>query len=145
MMRLLRACLLGMALVSPAFAEPEWTVIETGRAGFHWSFSLKVNPERVPPGGVIANESRWSEPPANGSAIWYFAGADGRTAHIFVIFQEFSKPASRVVEIERRPILLTLDQEDTASLTLFPVHAKAVTLKLKRNPDQTLSVSVPPK
>ncbi len=134
MMRLLGACLLGMALVSPAFAEPEWTVIETGRAGFHWSFSLKVNPERVPPGGVIANESRWSEPPANGSAIWYF-----------VIFQEFSKPASRVVEIERRPILLTLDQEDTASLTLFPVHAKAVTLKLKRNPDQTLSVSVPPK
>ena len=89
--------------------------------------------------------SRRCEPPANGSAIWYFAGADGRTAHIFVIFQEFSKPASRVVEIERRPILLTLDQEDTASLTLFPVHAKAVTLKLKRNPDQTLSVSVPPK
>jgi hypothetical protein len=145
MMQIFAAWLLGMTLVSPAFAEPEWTVIETGRAGFHWSFSLKVNPERVPPGGVIANESRWSEPPANGSAIWYFAGADGRTAHIFVIFQEFSKPASRVVEIERRPILLTLDQEDTASLTLFPVHAQAVTLKLKRNPDQTLSVSVPPK
>jgi hypothetical protein len=94
---------------------------------------------------VIANESRWSEPPASGSAIWYFAGTDGRTAHFFVIFQEFSKPASRIVEVERRPILVTLDPEDTASLTLFPVHAKSVTVKLKRNPDQTLSVSVPPK
>jgi len=145
MRRLLVAWLLGMALVSTASAEPEWIVVETGRAGLYWSFSLKVNPERVPPGGVIANESRWSEPPASGSAIWYFAGTDGRTAHFFVIFQEFSKPASRIVEVERRPVLVTLDPEDTASLTLFPVYAKSVTVKLKRNPDQTLSVSVPPK
>jgi len=145
MKRLLVAWLLGMALASSASAEPEWTVVEAGRAGFHWSFSLKVNPERIPPGGVIANESRWSEPPASGTAIWYFAGTDGRTAHIFVIFQEFSKPAARIVEIERRPILVTLDQEDTASLTLSPVHAKSVTLKLKRNPDQTISVALPPK
>jgi hypothetical protein len=145
MRRLLVAWLLGAALVSTASAEPEWTVVETGRAGLYWSFSLKVNPERVPPGGVIANESRWSEPPASGSTIWYFAGTDGRTAHFFVIFQEFSKPASRIVEVERRPILVTLDPEDTASLTLFPVHAKSVTVKLTRNPDQTLSVSVLPK
>lgn len=145
MKRLLVAWLLGMALASTASAEPEWTVVETGRAGFHWSFSLKVNPERIPPGGVIANESRWSEPPASGSAIWYFAGTDGRTAHIFVIFQEFSKPAARIVEVERRPILITLDAEDAASLTLFPVHAKSVTVKLKRNPDQTISASLPPK
>jgi hypothetical protein len=145
MKRLLVAWLLGMALASTAAAEPEWTVVETGRAGFHSSFSLKVNPERIPPGGVIANESRWSEPPASGSTIWYFAGADGRTAHIFVIFQEFSKPAARIVEVERRPILITLDPEDTAALTLLPVHAKPVTVKLKRNPDQTISVSLPPK
>jgi hypothetical protein len=145
MRRLLVAWLLGMTLLSTASAEPEWIVVETGRAGLYWSFSLKVNPERVPPGGVIANESRWSEPPASGSTIWYFAGTDGRTAHFFVIFQEFSKPASRIVEVERRPVLVTLDPEDTASLTLFPVHAKSVTVKLKRNPDQTLSVSVPPK
>jgi hypothetical protein len=136
MKRLLVAWLLGMALASTAAAEPEWTVVETGRAGFHTSFSLKLNPERIPPGGVIANESRWSEPPA---------GTEGRTAHIFVIFQEFSKPAARIVEIERRPILVTLDQEDTASLTLFPLHAKPVTVKLKRNSDQTISVSLPPK
>ena len=145
MKRLLVAWLLGMALASSAAAEPEWTVVETGRAGFHWSFSLKVNPERIPPGGVIANESRWSEPPSSGTAIWYFAGTDGRTAHIFVIFQEFSKPAARIVEIERRPILVTLDQEDTASLTLFPLHAKSITVKPKRNPDQTISVSLPPR
>jgi hypothetical protein len=144
--RLLVAWLLGLALASPASStEPEWTVVETGRAGLYWSFSLKVNPDRVPPGGVIANESRWSEPPASGTAIWYYAGTDGRTAHFFVIFQEYSKPAARILEIERRPILVTFDQEDAASITLFPVHAKSVALKLKRNPDQTISVSVPPK
>ena len=70
MKRLLVAWLLGMALASTASTEPEWTVVEAGRAGFHWSFSLKLNPDRVPPGGVIANESRWSEPPASGSGAW---------------------------------------------------------------------------
>src|SRR2546422_9215011 len=108
MKRLLVAWLLGMALASTASAEPEWTVVETGRAGFHWSFSLKVNPERIPPGGVIANESRWCEPPASGSAIWYFAGTGGGTAHLFVIFHEFSKTAARIVEGESRPRLISL-------------------------------------
>src|SRR5438132_13351927 len=114
MKRLLVAWLLGMALASTASAEPEWTVVETGRAGFHWSFSLKVNPERIPPGGVIANESRWSEPPASGSAIWYFAGTHGGSADIFVIFEDFSRPAARIGEDERRHILTTIDPEDAA-------------------------------
>jgi len=38
-----------------AAGEPEWPVIETGRAGFYWSFSLRTNPEPVPPGGTIAS------------------------------------------------------------------------------------------
>ena len=96
-------------------------------------------------GGTIASEARWSEPPVAGSATWYFAGVDGRTVHIFVIFQEFSKTAARIMEIERRPILLTLDQDDIASLTLLPLHAKPTVLKLKRNGDDSLSVAVQPK
>ena len=144
MKRLLLALIFGLLPVSVACGEVEWPVIETGKAGMYWSFALRTNPEPVPPGGIIANEARWSEPPLSGTAVWYFAGVDVRTAHIFIIFQEYSKAASRVVETERRPILLTLDQDDSALLTLLPIHAKPVTLLLKWNPDQSLSVSVQP-
>ncbi len=145
MKHLLAVWLLALLLVSAASAEQEWTVVETGRAGLYWSFSLRLNAEPVPPGGVIANESRWSEPPLNATTLWYFAGVEGQTAHIFLIFQEFSKSAARIVEIERRPILLTLDKDDVAALTLLPVHAKPVIVKLKRNADQSVSVSLQPK
>jgi hypothetical protein len=131
--------------VSSMAAEAEWPVIETGRANFYWSFSLRANPDLVPPGGVIANEARWAEPPLAGSMIWYFAGVNGQTVHIYTIFQEFSKSAGRVLEIERRPILLTLDDDDVASLTLLPLHAKPRVLKLKRSPDESLSVTIQPK
>jgi hypothetical protein len=131
--------------LASAAGEPEWPVIETGRAGFYWSFSLRTNPESVPPGGTIASEARWAEPPLAGSMIWYFAGVSGQTVHLFVIFQEFSKSAARVIEIERRPILLTLDSEEVATLTLLPLHAKPAVLKLKRNGDESLTVSVQPK
>ena len=145
MKRLVLALLL-VLLPAPAIAgEAEWPVIETGRAGLYWSFSLRTNPEPVPPGGVIANEARWSEPPLAGSVLWYFAGVSGQTVHLFVIFQEFNKPTARVLEIERRPILLTLDKDDAASLTLLPLHAKPVVLRLKRNADESLTVSVQPK
>jgi len=140
--RLLLAMLFVLLPVWVAAGETEWPVIEAGRAGMYWSFSLRLNPEPVPPGGTIASEARWSEPPVAGSATWYFAGVDGRTVHIFVIFQEFSKTAARIMEIERRPILLTLDQDDIASLTLLPLHAKPTVLKLKRNGDDSLSVAV---
>ena len=97
------------------------------------------------PGGTIASEARWAEPPLAGSMIWYFAGVSGQTVHLFVIFQEFSKSAARVIEIERRPIFLTLDSEEVATLTLLPLHAKPAVLKLKRNGDESLTVSVQPK
>lgn len=130
---------------SSAVGEAEWPVIEAGRAGLNWSFSLRSNPDPVPPGGTIASESRWSELPLTGSVVWYFAGVDGKTVHVFVIFQEFNKAAARVVEIERRPIYLTLDEADVAFLTLQPLHAKRAVLKLKRNADESLTVSVQPK
>ena len=142
----MRGIVLAMLLLflpSPSVAgEAEWPVIESGRAGLNWSFSLRTNPELVPPGGTVASEAHWSEVPLMGSVVWYFAGVDGRTVHVFVIFQEFSKAAARVVEIERRPILLTLDDSDVALLTLLPLHAKPTVLKLKRNADESLTVSV---
>ena len=145
-MRRLLLVMLLMVLPTPSAAgEAEWPVIETGRAGFYWAFSLRTNPDPVPPGGTIASEARWSEPPLAGSMVWYFAGVNGQTVHIFVIFQEFSKAAGRVIEIERRPILLTLDKDDVATLTLLPLHAKLAVLKLMRNGDESLTVSVPPK
>jgi hypothetical protein len=131
--------------MASAAGELEWPVIETGRAGFYWSFSLRTNPEPVPPGGTIASETRWAEPPLAGSMIWYFAGVSGQTVHLFVIFHEFSKSAARVIEIERRPILLTLGSEEVATLTLLPLHAKPAVLKLKRNGDESLTVSVQPR
>lgn len=143
--RLVLAVLLALLPVPSLAVETEWPVVETGRAGLYWSFSLRTNPEPVPPGGVIASEARWSEAPLVGSVVWYFAGVSGQTVHLFVIFQEFNKPAARVLEIERRPILLTLDKDDTAFLTLLPLHAKPVLLKLKRNADESLSVAVQPK
>ena len=145
MRRLLLALLLLLVPGGPAAAEVEWPVIETGRSSMYWSFSLRMNPEPVPPGGTIASEARWSEPPLVGSAVWYFAGVSGQTVHIFVIFQELSKTAGRLLEIERRPILLTLDEEETTALTLLPLYAKPVVLKLRRNADESLSVSVQPK
>jgi hypothetical protein len=145
MRRFLLVMLLMLLPMPLAAGEAEWPVIETGRAGFHWSFSLRTNPERVPPGGTIASEARWSEPPLVGSVVWYFAGVNGQTVHIFVIFQEFSKAAARVIEIERRPILLTLDKDDVTTLTLLPLHAKPAVLQLKRNGNESLTVSVPPK
>jgi hypothetical protein len=145
-MRGIVLAMLLLLLPSPSVAgEAEWPVIESGRAGLNWSFSLRTNPEPVPPGGTIASEARWSEVPLMGSVAWYFAGVDGRTIHVFVIFQEFSKSAARVVEIERRPILLALDDDDAAFLTLLPLHAKPAVLKLKRNADESLTVSVQPK
>jgi hypothetical protein len=145
MRRLLLVMLLLLLPASSVAGEVDWPVIETGRAGMNWSFSLRTNPEPVPPGGTIASEARWSEVPLMGSVVWYFAGVNGKTVHIFVIFQEFSKAAARVVEIERRPILVTLDDEDVASLTVLPLHAKPAVLKLKRNEDESLTVSVQPK
>ena len=145
MRRLVLALVLGLLSVSAAAGEAEWPVIEAGRAGMYWSFSLRSNPEPVPPGGTIASEARWSEPPLAGSVTWYFAGVDGRTVHVFVIFQQFSKAAARIMEIERRPIFLSLDNDDAASLTLLPMHAKPAVLKLRRNADESLSVSVQPK
>jgi hypothetical protein len=145
MRRLLLVMLLLLLPASSVAGEVDWPVIETGRAGMNWSFSLRTNPEPVPPGGTIASEARWSEVPLVGSVVWYFAGVNGKTVHIFVIFQEFSKAAARVVEIERRPILVTLDDEDVASLTVLPLHAKPAVLKLKRNEDESLTVSVQPK
>lgn len=145
MKRLLLLMLLVLLPWPSAAGEGEWPVIETGRAGFYWSFSLRTNPEPVPPGGTIASEARWAEPPLAGSVTWYFAGVSGQTLHIFVIFQEFSKTAARIIEIERRPILLTLDKDDVATLTLLPLHAKPAVLKLKRNGDESLTVSVQPK
>jgi len=143
--RLLLVVLLAVLPLPAAAGEVEWPVIETGRAGLYWSFSLRANPEPVPPGGTIASEARWSEPPLAGSVTWYFAGVSGQTVHIFVIFQEFSKPAARIMEIERRPILLTLDKDDVATLTLLPLHAKPAVLKLRRNGDESLTVTVQPK
>jgi len=143
----LAALLLPLVALGPGFAlaaETEWPVIQAGRAGFYWSFSLRFNPDPVPPGGVIANEARWSEPPQSGSVIWYFAGVNGQTAHIFVIFQEFSKAAGRVLEIEWRPAYLTLDN-DVATLTLLPLYAKPTVVKLKRSPDESLTVTLQPK
>ena len=137
--------LVGSLPASTMAAEPEWPVIQSGRAGFYWSFSLRFNPEPVPPGGVIANEARWSEPPQTGAVIWYFAGVNGQTVHIFVIFQEFSKAAGRVLEIERRPIYLTLDDDDVATLTLLPLYAKPTVLRLKRSADESLTVTLQPK
>jgi hypothetical protein len=145
MRRLLLVMLLLLLPASSVGGEVDWPVIETGRASMNWSFSLRTNPEPVPPGGTIASEARWSEVPLMGSVVWYFAGVNGKTVHIFVIFQEFSKAAARVVEIERRPILVTLDDEDVASLTVLPLHAKPAVLKLKRNEDESLTVSVQPK
>src|SRR6266542_1379079 len=98
-----------------------------------------------PPGGTIASEARWAESPLAGAVTWYFAGVSGQTVHVFVIFQEFSKTAARIIEIERRPVLLTLDKDDVATLTLLPLHAKPAVLKLKRNGDESLTVSGPPK
>ena len=69
---------------------------------------------------------------------------NGQTAHIFVIFQEFSKAAGRVLEIERRPIYITLD-DDVATLTLLPLYAKPTVVKLKRSPDESLTVTLQPK
>src|ERR1700687_1436105 len=123
MRRLLLVMLLLLLPASSVAGEVDWPVIETGRAGMNWSFSLRTNPEPVPPGGTIASEARWSEVPLVGSGGWYFARAHGQNVPIFVIFQEFSKAAARVVEIERRPILVTLDDEDVASLTVLPLHA----------------------
>src|SRR5499433_3355859 len=88
MIRTLRLAALLLTLValgprSILAAETEWPVIQAGRTGFHWSFSLRFNPDPVPPGGVIANEARWSEPPQSGSVIWSLRGgeqADG--AHL---------------------------------------------------------------
>ena len=128
MRRLLLVMLLLLLPASSVAGEVDWPVIETGRASMNWSFSLRTNPEPVPPGGTIASEARWSEVPLMGSVVWYFAGVNGKTVHIFVIFQEFSKAAARVVEIERRPILVTLDDEDVASLTVLPLHAKPAVL-----------------
>jgi hypothetical protein len=145
MRRLLLVMLLLLLPASSVAGEVDWPVIETGRASMNWSFSLRTNPEPVPPGGTIASEARWSEVPLMGSVVWYFAGVNGKTVHIFVIFQEFSKAAARVVEIERRPILVTLDDEDVASLTVLPLYAKPAVLKLKRNEDESLTVSVQPK
>ena len=145
MRRLLLVMLLLLLPASSVAGEVDWPVIETGRAGMNWSFSLRANPDPVPPGGTIASEARWSELPLMGSVVWYFAGVNGKTVHIFVIFQEFSKAAARVVEIERRPILVTLDDEDVASITVLPLHAKPAVLKLKRNEDESLTVSVQPK
>jgi len=125
-----------------AAGEAEWPVIETGRAGFYWSFSLRTNPEPVPPGGTIASEARWADLALIGSVVWYFAGVNGKTVHVFVIFQEFSKAAGRVIEIERRPILLTIDEADVTLLTVLPLHAKPAVLKMKRNADESLTVSV---
>ena len=143
--RLLLSVLLLLLPMPSAAGETDWPVIETGRASFYWSFSLRTNPEPVAPGGTIASEARWSESPLAGSVTWYFAGVNGQTVHIFVIFQEFSKAAARVMEIERRPILLTLDTDGIATLTLLPLHAKPAVLKLKRNDDESLTVSVQPK
>jgi len=137
--------LVALAPAAAMAAETEWPVIQEGRAGFYWSFSLRFNPDPVAPGGVIANEARWSEPPQSGSVIWYFAGVNGQTLHVFVIFQEFSKAAGRVLEIERRPIYLTLDDDDVATLTLLPLYAKPTVLKLKRSPDESLTVTLQPK
>jgi hypothetical protein len=143
---LLLALLLVVSMGGRSLAtEGEWPVIETGRANFYWSFSLRSNPDPVPPGGVIASEARWAEPPLTGSVIWYFAGLSGQTLHIFVIFQEFNKAAGRVLEIERRPIYLTLDKDDSALLTLLPLHAKPAVLKLKRNADESLAVALVPR
>jgi hypothetical protein len=143
--RLLLMMLLVVLPLPSAAGEVEWPVIETGRASFYWQFSLRTNPDPVPPGGTIASEARWAEPPLAGSVTWYFAGVSGQTVHVFVIFQEFSKAAARVIEIERRPILLTLDKDDVATLTLLPLHAKPAVLKLKRNGDESLTVSLQPK
>ena len=134
-----------LLLVLPASSvagETDWPVIETGRAGLNWSFSLRTNPEPVPPGGTIASEARWADLALIGSVVWYFAGVNRKTVHVFVIFQEFSKAAGRVIEIERRPILLTIDEADVTLLTLQPLHAKPAVLKLKRNADESLTVSV---
>src|SRR5262245_3857311 len=94
--------LVAMLLLAPAVAaagETEWPIVETGRAGLYWTFALRTNPGPVPPGGTIASEARWSEPPAAASVTWYFAGANGQTLHILVIYQEFNKVAGRVIEI----------------------------------------------
>ena len=137
--------LLAMAPVSSIAGEVEWPVLETGRAGLYWTFALRTNPEPVPPGGTIASEARWSEPPAAGSVTWYFAGMSGQTLHIFVIYQEFNKAAGRVLEIERRPIYLTLDDDERSSLTLIPLYAKPSVLKLQRNADESLTIAIQPK
>jgi len=142
MRRLFLAMLLLLLPASSVAGETDWPVIETGRAGLNWSFSLRTNPESVPPGGTIASEARWADLALIGSVVWYFAGVNGKTVHVFVIFQEFSKAAGRVIEIERRPILLTLDEADVTLLTLLPLHAKPAVLKLKRNGDEGLTVSV---
>jgi len=135
-----------LLMSAPSVAgEADWPVIETGRAGLNWSFSLRTNPEPVPPGGTIASEARWADLALIGSVVWYFAGVNRKTVHVFVIFQEFSKAAGRVIEIERRPILLTIDEADVTLLTVLPLHAKPAVLKLKRNADESLTVSVQPK
>jgi len=132
-----------LLMSAPSVAgEADWPVIETGRAGLNWSFSLRTNPEPVPPGGTIASEARWADLALIGSVVWYFAGVNGKTVHVFVIFQEFSKAAGRVIEIERRPILLSIDEAEVTLLTLLPLHAKPAVLKLKRNADESLTVSV---
>jgi hypothetical protein len=43
---------------SSVAGEVDWPVIETGRPSMNWSFSLRTNPEPVPPGGTIASEVR---------------------------------------------------------------------------------------
>ena len=136
------ALILLLAPASSLAGEPEWPVIETGRAGLYWTFALRANPEPVPPGGTIANEARWADPPQVGSVTWYFAGANGQTLHIFVIYQEFNKTAGRVLEIERRPIYITLDDDERSSLTLFPLYAKPAVLKLQRNADESLTIGI---
>ena len=74
MRRLLVTVSLLLLPVSSVGGEAEWPVIETGRAGLNWSFSLRANPDPVSPGGTIASEARWSELPLMGSVVWYFAG-----------------------------------------------------------------------
>src|SRR5437879_5460182 len=49
----------------------------------------------------------------------YYAGADGRTLHIYQIKQQ--EISSRIMPEERLPILLPLGSDDSATLVVYPV------------------------
>jgi hypothetical protein len=119
--------------------EPKETVVGKGaEAGRTWTLSIFTP---CPPGCRLLYEIDRSGQGLVGDAEYFYGGTDGRTIRL-----ERTKSTFVVDKFEKKSlsILLPLEADSTATLVIEPHwnFAKPVVLRLKKNPDHSLSGAV---